>query len=304
MEMRRLHYFVRVADDASLTRAAGVLNIAQSALSRQMRLLEEELGVALFARTARGMRLTSEGSQLRAAIAGPLRELELAIQNMRALPSQIDGNVALGLTPGIADLIGRALAEELHATFPKVRFRLSEGPTGSLEDWLRRGMIDLAVLEQPSQSEQLVGEPLADLPFCLFGLSSTSSPEEIAPERPLQPGEVFALPLIVPSHHMGMRPVIDDAAMRSRMQLKIAFEADCTRLIKDLARSGIGHALLPLAYTGALADGVRVQRIDDPLFTLRISLCTRKDSQIFGSKRAMIDATIARILREKLAHAE
>ncbi|MGH6745222.1 DNA-binding transcriptional LysR family regulator [Novosphingobium sp. PhB55] len=301
MEMRRLSYFVRVAEDASLTRAAGVLNIAQSALSRQMRLLEEELGVALFARTPRGMRLTSEGAQLRTAVAGPLRELELAIQNMRALPSQIDGNVALGLTPGIADLIARPLAEELHATFPRVRFRLSEGPTGSLEDWLRRGMIDLAVLEQPSQSEQLVVDPLADLPFCLFGASAASELGSQAPDTLLSPDAAFAFPLIVPSHHMGMRPAIDDAAMRTRVQPRIAFEADCTRLIKDLALSGMGHALLPLAYIGAQDGNMRVQRIDDPLFTLRISLCTRKDSQIFGSKRAMIDAAIARILRERLA---
>jgi LysR family transcriptional regulator, nitrogen assimilation regulatory protein len=67
MENRRLSYFVRIAEDGSLTKAAGVLRIAQPALSRQIRLLEEELGVSLFSRTARGMQLTEEGEYLRAS---------------------------------------------------------------------------------------------------------------------------------------------------------------------------------------------------------------------------------------------
>lgn len=301
METRRLSYFVRVAEDGSLSRAAGVLHVAQSALSRHMRLLEEELGVPLFARTARGMRLTSEGAQLRAAVAGPLRELELAIQNIRALPSQIEGNVALGLTPGIADLIARPLAEELFTAFPNVRFRLSEGPTGALEDWLRRGMIDLAVLEQPSESDQLTGETLAELPFRLVGDAAS---DEWEAGHVVSPDEVFARRLVVPSHHMGMRPAIDDAAMRCHGQIRIAFEADCTRLIKDLARSAVGHALLPAPYIGDADATIRSWAIDDPLFLLRISLSTRRDSQIFGHKRTLIDAAIARILKERLAQWE
>lgn len=70
MEIKRISYFVRIAEDGSLTKAAGILRFAQPALSRQMRLLEEELGVTLFNRTARGMRLTEESEYLRAAAAG------------------------------------------------------------------------------------------------------------------------------------------------------------------------------------------------------------------------------------------
>lgn len=277
-----------------MSRAAGVLNVAQSALSRHMRLLEEELGISLFARTARGMRLTSEGAQLRAAIAGPLRELELAIQNIRALPSQIEGNVAIGLTPGIADLIARTLSEELFANFPKIRFRLSEGPTGSLEDWLSRAMIDVAVLEQPSNNDNLTSEFLIEVPFHLIGSRRSS----IWPDgETFKPRDAFNLPLIVPSHHIGMCPAIDGAAARARVQPKIVFEANCPRLINDLVRAGIGYALLPAPYITA-DEEIGIWPIDDPLFAIRIDLSTRKDSQIFGDKRTLVDATIARIMRK------
>ena len=85
MEIRRLTYFTCIAEYGSLTRAAGVLRIAQSALSRQMRLLETEIGVPLFSRTTRGMTLTDEGRYLQSAVAGPLRELAVALQNIRSL---------------------------------------------------------------------------------------------------------------------------------------------------------------------------------------------------------------------------
>jgi len=101
METRRLKYFVRIAEDGSLMRAAGVLRIAQPALSRQLRLLEEDLGLTLFRRTPRGMQLTQEGELLRVAVAGPLRELELALQNIRSLSARVEGNIVLGMPSNI-----------------------------------------------------------------------------------------------------------------------------------------------------------------------------------------------------------
>ena len=78
MGISRLSYFVRIAADGSLSKAAGILRIAQPALSRQMRLLEEELGVALFERTQRGMQLTENGGHLYSSVAGPLQEIDRA----------------------------------------------------------------------------------------------------------------------------------------------------------------------------------------------------------------------------------
>src|ERR1700761_5036470 len=118
MEIRRLSYFVRIAEDGSLTKAAGVLRIAQPALSRQVRLLEEELGVALFSRTARGMRLTEEGEFLRASVAGPLRAMELALQSVRSFSSRIEGNFGIGMPSAIAAVLAKPLVLRMDAGFP------------------------------------------------------------------------------------------------------------------------------------------------------------------------------------------
>ena len=83
-------------------RAASVLGIAQPALTRQVRLLEEALGVPLFIRSRRGMQLTEDGEQLRAAIRKPMREIELALQNVGAPSAPIEGIVVLGMPSATA----------------------------------------------------------------------------------------------------------------------------------------------------------------------------------------------------------
>ena len=92
----RLKYFLRIAEEGSITRAAGVLGIAQPALSRQLQLLEEDLGVALFRRTRRGVELTEPGERLRASTAGPLRQLELAVQYAGSPLARIERGLLFG----------------------------------------------------------------------------------------------------------------------------------------------------------------------------------------------------------------
>src|SRR5215213_7880271 len=97
MDTHRLKYFLRIADEGSITRAAGVLGIAQPALSRQVRLLEEDLGVTLFRRTRRGVELTEEGERLRASTAGPLRLLDIAVQYAGSPVARLERGMRLGM---------------------------------------------------------------------------------------------------------------------------------------------------------------------------------------------------------------
>lgn len=302
MEIRRLSYFVRIAEDGSLTRAAGMVRVAQSALSRQMRLLEEELGVTLFERTARGMRLTVEGERLHASVAAPLRELELAIQGIRSPPSREVAHLALGLPPSIADLMGRSLALQLRSAFPDVRFRLIEGPTGGLGDWLARGLIDFAVLEEVSRNDLLIEQKLLSLPFMLVGPSGIEAPSGSS----IGVGEALALPLILPSHHLGMRAAINDAAQRSGLSLDIQMEADSTRLIVELVQSGVGYALLPKRYVlQAVAAGqLRGWLLSGDRLALEILFSSRKTSQNAGRQFVSVVEFITRAVEGALARTD
>src|SRR5579862_4581130 len=169
MEIRRLRYFVRVAEDGSLTKAAGVLRVAQPALTRQIRLLERELGVALFNRTARGMQLTEEGEYLRGCVAGPLRTMELALQNVRSLSPRIEGNFSIGMPSSLVEILAAPLLLRMNADFPNIKLRIMEGITGSLIDWLHRGMLDFALLEEESRDERLTDRQLCTERLAIVG---------------------------------------------------------------------------------------------------------------------------------------
>ena len=298
MEIRRLSYFVRIAEDGSLTKAAGILRVAQSALSRQMRLLEEELGVALFSRTARGMRLTDEGEYLQSAVTGPLREVELALQNVRSLPALVEANFAVGMPPSLADILARPLALGLARAFPNMEFRLVEGPTGGLVDWLNRGMVEFALLEETSRNDQIQERKLISLPLVLAGLPDG----QLATRSAVTLDAMMNLPLILPSHHMGIRGAVNDAVGRTSAKANISFQADASRLARDLAKEGMGYAVLPECYfQQELSDGsLSAWPIVDPPMVIDVSLASRKGHHTSRRQVSVVEVAIAEIALETI----
>lgn len=269
MEIRRLRYFLRIAEDGSLTRSSGMLRIAQSALTRQMRLLEEDLGVRLFVRTPRGMTLTEEGEQLRAAVSAPLRELELALDAIRQPGQGARPSVVIGLPPGLAEVLGLPLALGLDRGVPDIAVRLVEGPTGSLVDWLNRGVIDLALLEDAACDARIEESLLHRDPLCLIG------PRDAAIDGPVRFEDAARLPLIVPSHHLGIGGAIGDAAAAQGLALNVRMHVDAARLARDIVAQGGGYAILPRRYC-LPEDGFRRWDMIDPEPTIGLYLAFRR----------------------------
>jgi DNA-binding transcriptional LysR family regulator len=289
VELRRLSYFARVAEDGSLTRSAGLLRIAQPALSRQMRLLEEELGVQLFVRTARGMRLTEAGEQLRASVAGPLRQVELGLANLRPTHRRSLGNLAIGLTPGMAEILGERLGIRLVRDFDDAAIRIVEGPTGALADWLARGVVDLAILEEASRDSRLDDRLLAEDDLWLVGPVG----RDPGGSAGFTFEHLYGLPLILQSHHLGMRTAIDAAATRVGRLLDVRAYADAPRLARQLVAAGLGHSILPSAYCRpAIARGeVTGRPFSAPALRIGFHLSARQDAQT--SSKLLADVALA-----------
>ena len=282
METRRLSYFVRIAADGSLTKAAGVLRIAQPALSRQIRLLEQELGVALFSRTARGMQLTEAGEQLRAAVSGPLRELELALQNVRSFTSRIAGNVVIGMPAALGEQLAGPLTKRMDAEHPEMQLCMIEGYTGSLIDWLNRGMVDFALLEEHSRDDRLLDVPLRTEPLVLAGAADAPLfARSMRKQGSIEFRQAAKLPLILPSHHLGIRGAINDAAVAAAVTLNISLQADSMPLIRQLVQSGRGYTMLPLSYfrEAAKQGAMKYRLISEPSLKLTTYLSSRRNSQ-------------------------
>ena len=182
MELRQLRYFLTVAQELNITRAAERLNMSQPPLSNQIRGLEEELGVTLFVRGKRRLTLTEEGSFLLQRAAQLLDLEDKTRQELTTMKDGISGKLCLGMVEGRA---------------PYLCARWIAGFRDDVLDRLRRGLADLAVIAAPYDSEHLEGIPVGQEPWVTMIPKDHPLAKQPGNELPLK--SLVGCPLIVPS---------------------------------------------------------------------------------------------------------
>src|SRR5260221_13771246 len=169
MELRHLRYFVAVAEEQNVTRAAARLNVSQPPLSRQIRDLEGELGVALFDHGARAMRLTEAGRVFLTEARAVVQRADEAVQMVKAVASGQRGEIHVGYAPSLTvELLPRALRFFQEAN-PGVRVQLHDLSTQEMLRGLRDGKLHVALLVQvsPKVLTGLVFEELHRYAVCV-----------------------------------------------------------------------------------------------------------------------------------------
>jgi DNA-binding transcriptional LysR family regulator len=173
MELRHLRYFIAAAEEQNITRAAARLHVSQPPLSRQIRDLEEELGVRLFERTGKAVRLTEAGRVFLGEARAVVARAEQAAQAVKAIASGLTGELHVGFAPSLAvDILPGAL-REFQAETPGIRVQLHDLSTEEMLAGLREEKIDVALMVQlPSQN--LRG--LQSLELQCYAVSIAASP--------------------------------------------------------------------------------------------------------------------------------
>jgi len=166
VNLKYLRYFITVADAGSLTAAAAAIPMAQPALTRQMRELEEEMGVQLLQRLPRGVRLTQAGVTFYESAQRMLSEAAQLKQRLAKSQSNAHATVVLGVSPSLAKVLLPGLIEKCQDSMQGLALRTREAFTPTLLDWLERGMIDMAIVTNPEPTravslQALLGEPFA-----------------------------------------------------------------------------------------------------------------------------------------------
>src|SRR5436190_2240140 len=148
MELRHLRYFVAVAEEENVTRAAERLHVSQPPLSRQIRDLEDELGVQLFKRTAKALRLTEAGRLFLTEARAVLERAEQAAHAVKSLAAGLTGDLHVGFAPTLAvDILPRAL-RQFETECPRIRVHLHDFSTQEMLTGLRKGTIAVALMVQ------------------------------------------------------------------------------------------------------------------------------------------------------------
>lgn len=153
MEIRSLKYFLTVAEEGNITRAAEKLCMAQPPLSRQIKLLEEELGVKLFIRGKRQTRLTEQGRFLKQQAEEIIFLLEKTEQQLGKMSGPLQGVVSIGTTETSGAGILSDMLEQFHREAPDVRFRIWSGNGDETRDRLEKNLVDAAIVREPFNLE-------------------------------------------------------------------------------------------------------------------------------------------------------
>lgn len=272
MNLRQLRTFVRVGELGSLSKAADRLRIAQPALSRQMRLLQEEIGVPLFERHRRGMQLTPAGCELMERVSGLIRQLDVVCEDARASAGDARGQVVFGVVPTVSYVLAARLAQRVASEHPRLSLRIVEGYGGHQLDWLQRGEVDAAILYGSDGRLHMATEELLEEDLVVVGPPDW----RIEAGARLSVSAFAALPLVLPSRSHGLRTLLESAAAKARARLSIRFEADSFRVLVALVEVGLGYTILPLsAISREVADGrLKYASLVKPKVTRQLVLCT------------------------------
>lgn len=150
MDLKSLRYFLAIADEGSISAAAESLNLSQPNISRQMTLLEKELGAKLFERGSRRIVLTEEGMLLRRRAVEILQLADTAVTEIGSAGKDVIGTVRIGCGETDAMRVVARAIRRFSETYPMVRFELHSGNAEDVSDLLERGLVDFGVLIEPT----------------------------------------------------------------------------------------------------------------------------------------------------------
>ena len=243
MDVPQLRTILQVAELGSLSKAADRLRIAQPALSRQVRLLEEELGIRLFDRHGRGMVVTEAGKEVLRHAQRIMQELDEIRATVADEDAPLRGQVCIGMPPTVSDILSVPLVSAFQVRHPEARLRIVSAYTGYLLDWLHRGELDVAIMYETRPVRSLRMEPLLEEVLFLIGPPDSG----LRPDLPVSFAQVAALKLFLPSLGHGLRTILEQSAQIAGCRLEVPVEADSYSTLKNLVESGHGYTILPLA---------------------------------------------------------
>lgn len=195
MELRVLRYYLTVAREENITRAADMLHITQPTLSRQMAELEEELNTRLFERTNRKIVLTESGMLLRRRAEELISLADKVQQEFQSGGDELTGLISIGsgVTAAVSACLPKLL-QDYAQKYPQVRFELHTGTAAGIKDLLDKGLLDIGILMEPIEVEKydFVRLPVKEV----WGILMPAD-DPLAQKTAITPGDLQDLPLIV-----------------------------------------------------------------------------------------------------------
>jgi LysR family nitrogen assimilation transcriptional regulator len=299
MELRQFKYFLVIVDSGSLSRAAQVLFVAQSALSKQVADLEIELGAQLLVRSRNGVVTTDAGKVFYEYAQGITKQISDARVAVHCSANAMVGTVVVALPQSVAAPIALPLMRAAAARFPDISFRLNEELTGNMADQLLRGRVDVAIFNGGMLPDDVEFTPLVEEDFVL--LCAAQDPQA-PPPGAVTLAQAIARPLVWPGQVHGhcTRAVVEGVLAASGLAIPaVAAEINSVHILKGAIQAGLGSTIMPYALAQReIEDGrLSAHGIDHDDMFRTLGVCISRQVATNNAKRA-ISRLIADVFRD------
>jgi len=297
MTLKQLTYFLAIAHEGSFLKAAQKVFVAQSALSHQMALLEDELAASLFDRTKRGVTLTPAGELLQAHARAVLRQVDDAKTSIASLSDTPEGRVIVGIPHSVSNALALPLYQSIRLSTPKIELELTEELTGNLVRQLQGGQLHMAVLFDDGSLDDLEVVPLvSERLSVIVPAAEGSQPWVAVNRRSLSLQDALALPLILPAAPHGVRPIIERAAAQASLSApNVVADISSISILRTALLAQMGCTLLPvMPLMSDINNGaLRALALKAPGLSRTVCLCRSARNPPSAAAKLVWQATMA-----------
>ena len=254
MDLRQLEVIRAIAETGSFTAAGEKLHVSQSAISRQVLLLEEELGEPVFHRVGRRVRITPAGDSLLQLSHRVFQDLQDTIAGISDRQESLKGTLRLvgGMT--VCLYVFPALLTEVRHVHPQLDVKISAGSTERCVAQLRAGTAELGLLTLPIEVPDLVSVPVLQEELLLVG----DAKHPLARKRKIAPSDLAQQPFVLFESGSNTRRVVDEFFVKEGVEPHIVMETENVEILKAMVKTGLGITIIP--YQAVAAD-VRARRL-------------------------------------------
>jgi len=301
MDLRSLRYFVYVAEARSFSKAAVQLRVAQPALSRQIRKLEDELGVELILRAGRQLELTEPGLLLLQRAHSLMRQVAQTTDDVRAHGSRIRGTMTLGVSPATCEVLGPLIVRACARRYPDLHLNFVEGFSGYLFNRLVDQELTLCLMHNPPKHKGIEIIPLLAESLYLVGPGKGTDGvaalrRDATQRRSNKTMAVEKLPLVLPNRTHSLRMLIE-RTFAARGRINVAVQVDGYTTTKALVTAGVGYTILPYSSVHQQVESGELSaiRLRDPEMSWTLSLAYRTDQRTARGVNALKDIIEAEV---------
>lgn len=284
MELRQLRYFLSVAETEHLTQSAQSLFVTQSTLSHGLRQLEGELGITLFDRVGRGLKISQAGLAFKGYVGRAVQELEAGRMELARLNGLQAGTLTVGVIPTFMDTLVPSAVANFSAQYPGIKVSIRDLRADLIEEQLMAGQLDVGIAFHPTEREEIDAEHLFTEQLQLL----VSRNHRLARRRSMPMAQLHELPLCLLPRSFATRRMLEDSFRAAGVAPQVRVEMESVSALIAACESGQLATIVP-ERAAAMNSQMRAITLTDPQPTRHAGILWRKGASRSAAAQAFVE---------------